>query len=127
MPPFDSDAARGILEASLGKKVDEVFEQIDEEPIAAASLGQVRGAGAAGSGVRTGRREAVPVLPSCRRDLGICSLLGASGWVKVMTGPPGGRMIDGQGPCARRRRGRRKRSGCGGFRRTKLQYFVHTD
>lgn len=41
VPPFDSDAARGILEASLGKKVDEVFEQIDEEPIAAASLGQV--------------------------------------------------------------------------------------
>lgn len=41
MPPFDSDVARSILEASLGKKVDEVFEEIGEAPIAAASLGQV--------------------------------------------------------------------------------------
>lgn len=61
MPPFDSDAARGILEASLGKKVDEVFEQIDEEPIAAASLGQVRGAGVGGGGM-TMRCKAMPVF-----------------------------------------------------------------
>ena len=41
VPPFDSVAARAILEASLGRPVDEVFSELDAEPIAAASLGQV--------------------------------------------------------------------------------------
>ena len=41
VPPFDSDTALSILEASLGKSVGEVFEEFDPDPIAAASLGQV--------------------------------------------------------------------------------------
>lgn len=45
VPPFDSDQARAILEASLGKKVEEVFTEFGEAPIAAASLGQVKNSG----------------------------------------------------------------------------------
>jgi hypothetical protein len=45
VPPFDREAARSILEASLGQPVDQVFAQFEMEPIAAASLGQVRGEG----------------------------------------------------------------------------------
>lgn len=41
VPAFDSDQAISILEQNLGKKVYEVFEEFDPEPIAAASLGQV--------------------------------------------------------------------------------------
>ncbi|GFR47545.1 hypothetical protein Agub_g9268 [Astrephomene gubernaculifera] len=41
VPPFDREAARSILEASLGRPVDQVFAEFEIEPIAAASLGQV--------------------------------------------------------------------------------------
>lgn len=41
VPAFDSGAAMRILETSLGRPVSEVFEHIEAEPIAAASLGQV--------------------------------------------------------------------------------------
>ncbi|KAG2495073.1 hypothetical protein HYH03_006684 [Edaphochlamys debaryana] len=41
VPPFDSEAAVGILEASLGRPVSDVFEEFETRPIAAASLGQV--------------------------------------------------------------------------------------
>lgn len=42
VPPFDSATAREIVQYSLGKKVEEVFDSFEETPIAAASLGQVR-------------------------------------------------------------------------------------
>jgi hypothetical protein len=42
VPPFDSKTAREILKSNLGgKEVDEVFEEFQDVPIAAASLGQV--------------------------------------------------------------------------------------
>lgn len=41
VPPFDSTAARAIVEAELGGSVDSIFEDFDPDPIAAASLGQV--------------------------------------------------------------------------------------
>ena len=41
VPSFPSEKAISIVENGLGKPIDEVFEEFDREPIAAASLGQV--------------------------------------------------------------------------------------
>ena len=41
LPPFSAGAARARIEAELGRPVDEVFSELDEEPIAAASVAQV--------------------------------------------------------------------------------------
>eukprot|EP00581_Thalassiosira_minuscula_P014806 CAMPEP_0183723322 /NCGR_PEP_ID=MMETSP0737-20130205/14931_1 /TAXON_ID=385413 /ORGANISM="Thalassiosira miniscula, Strain CCMP1093" /LENGTH=927 /DNA_ID=CAMNT_0025953583 /DNA_START=135 /DNA_END=2918 /DNA_ORIENTATION=+ len=41
VPPFDTAEAREIIEAELGRSIEDVFESFPSEPIAAASLGQV--------------------------------------------------------------------------------------
>jgi predicted unusual protein kinase regulating ubiquinone biosynthesis (AarF/ABC1/UbiB family) len=41
VPPFPTETAIDIVENSLGKKIDQVFDEFSPEPIAAASLGQV--------------------------------------------------------------------------------------
>ena len=41
MPSFDDDLAFAIMEEELGRSLGEVFSSISEQPIAAASLGQV--------------------------------------------------------------------------------------
>jgi predicted unusual protein kinase regulating ubiquinone biosynthesis (AarF/ABC1/UbiB family) len=42
VPAEDFAHVRATVEASLGKKLEEVFSWIDEEPLGSASIGQVR-------------------------------------------------------------------------------------
>jgi len=41
VPPFPNEIAFTIIEHELGRKINEVYEEFDLEPVAAASLGQV--------------------------------------------------------------------------------------
>ena len=41
VPSYDSKIAFATMERELGKPVDEIFSSITDEPVAAASLGQV--------------------------------------------------------------------------------------
>jgi predicted unusual protein kinase regulating ubiquinone biosynthesis (AarF/ABC1/UbiB family) len=41
VPPVGTDSVRAVIEAELGRPVEEVFEGFHHEPLAAASLGQV--------------------------------------------------------------------------------------
>ena len=41
LPGFDSDLAMACIEEDLGAPVEEIYEQLDRDPISAASLGQV--------------------------------------------------------------------------------------
>jgi len=55
-PPDPTDQIIAVIERELGRPVDEVFDEFEREPVAAASLGQVHGA------VVDGRQVAVKVL-----------------------------------------------------------------
>ncbi|MBX2853791.1 MAG: 2-polyprenylphenol 6-hydroxylase [Rhodobacteraceae bacterium] len=56
LPPFEDALAREMIEAELGRKIDDLFDRLDP-PIAAASIAQVHPAIA-----KDGRRVAVKVL-----------------------------------------------------------------
>lgn len=71
VPPFPGVKARQIIEKSLGKPVDELFDEFDETPLASASVAQVHTAR-----LKDGREVVIKVLrPDVKRwinhDLGI--------------------------------------------------------
>jgi predicted unusual protein kinase regulating ubiquinone biosynthesis (AarF/ABC1/UbiB family) len=56
VPPFPTEQARAIIESELSAKIEDIFEGFEDEPIAAASLGQVHRAR-----LRTGQVVAIKV------------------------------------------------------------------
>lgn len=44
VPPFDSGQARSIIESQLGRPIDDLFDQFEDQPLASASIAQVHGA-----------------------------------------------------------------------------------
>ena len=82
VPPFDSATARHEIEAALGRRIDDVFSQFDDEPVASASLAQVHlGVLGPAAGTAAGRAVAVKVLrPRMRavidKDLALMRLAG---------------------------------------------------
>jgi ubiquinone biosynthesis protein len=63
--PFPTNEVRALIEAELGAEVRHVYAEFDDEPVAAASLGQVHRAT-----LRNGREVAVKVQrPNAREDI----------------------------------------------------------
>ncbi len=62
LPAFASAAARATVEAELGQDIDSLFEQFDDEPVAAASIAQVHFAVTREADGAPGRAVAVKVL-----------------------------------------------------------------
>ena len=75
VPPFPGSIAREIIERSLGKKIDDLFRDFDETPLASASVAQVHAAT-----LKDGREMIVKVIRPgitrlISRDLGIINIL----------------------------------------------------
>lgn len=67
---FDTQVARGIIEEELGKRIEEVFSDFSEEPVAAASLAQVYKAKLKESGVEVAVKVQRPAaLATVSKDL----------------------------------------------------------
>ena len=77
VPPFPGEQARQIIEDAFSKKIDEIFLEFDEIPLASASIAQVHSAT-----LKDGRKMIVKVVrPNIekiiKRDLGLMHLLAA--------------------------------------------------
>ncbi len=89
VPPFPGQVARQIVERSLDRPMDEIFERFDDTPIASASIAQVHGARLHG-----GREVVVKVVRPdidrvIRRDLELLQLFAA---LTQRYWPPGRRL-----------------------------------
>jgi len=68
LPPFPTPQAFATIEEELGMTIDEIFSEIDSEPVAAASIGQVY----KGRLRSNGQQVAVKVQrPGCEEQIGI--------------------------------------------------------
>lgn len=77
VPPFPGDQARRIVEDAFSKKIDEIFLEFDEIPLASASIAQVHSAT-----LMDGRKMIVKVVrpdieKTIKRDLGLMHVLAA--------------------------------------------------
>jgi ubiquinone biosynthesis protein len=41
VPPFSSEEAKAVIEQELGTKIDDIFQEFDDQPLGSASIGQV--------------------------------------------------------------------------------------
>ena len=62
LAPFPGHEARDIIERELGASIDELFEEFDDQPVAAASIAQVHFAKTRGTEDAEGEEVAVKVL-----------------------------------------------------------------
>jgi len=80
VPPFDSDVAKQIIESSLGKSIDSLFETFESEPLASASVAQVHAATLA-DGVEVVVKVIRPgIQTTIRKDIGLLLLIAR--WVE---------------------------------------------
>ena len=70
LPGFDSDLAMACIEEDLGAPIDSIYDQLDRDPISAASLGQVH------KGIlKGGSKVAVKVQrPGLREQITLCDV-----------------------------------------------------
>ncbi|WP_043632092.1 ubiquinone biosynthesis regulatory protein kinase UbiB [Chromobacterium haemolyticum] len=87
VPPYDGLQAREMIERSLGRKVDELYVDFDNTPVASASVAQVHKAWLRQPDGSRGREVAVKVLrpgiqPVIEQDLALMATL--AGWVEKL-------------------------------------------
>lgn len=87
VPPYDGLQAREMIERSLGRKVDELYVDFDNTPVASASVAQVHKAWLRQPDGGRGREVAVKVLrpgiqPVIEQDLALMTTL--AGWVEKL-------------------------------------------
>ncbi|MDK2779461.1 MAG: ubiquinone biosynthesis regulatory protein kinase UbiB [Pseudomonadota bacterium] len=70
VPPFPNDKARALIEAQLGRRVEELFAEFSAEPLASASIAQVHAARLFGNGDQPGKEVVVKVVrPGIERTI----------------------------------------------------------
>ena len=92
VPPFPGEQARQIIENAFSKKIDDIFLEFDETPLASASIAQVHSAT-----LKDGRKMIVKVVRPgieklIKRDLGLMHVLAAKAeayWDDVRKLKPG--------------------------------------
>lgn len=71
VPPFSFEAVRSTVESDLGRPLEEIFEQFDREPVAAASVSQVHKAVLSNDEVVAVKIRRPGIASTMRRDLSI--------------------------------------------------------
>ncbi|POA99604.1 ubiquinone biosynthesis regulatory protein kinase UbiB [Chromobacterium sinusclupearum] len=87
VPPFDGALAQQAVESSLGRKIDEIYVDFNQTPVASASVAQVHKAWLRQADGSRGREVAVKVLrpgilPVIEQDLSLMRTL--AGWVEKL-------------------------------------------